>query len=102
MPGRLGKPPGSEFLKSLPRKDLRVESMELRAGPLQPQSAAAGKACCLELGWNHVEDPRAPRRGGLRIYNLKEVIEMTDDGTETGQSFLCVTYSITYEEEKDV
>jgi hypothetical protein len=49
-----------------------------------------------------VEDPRAPRRGGLCIYNLKEVIEMTDDGTETSQSFSCVTYPITYEEEKNV
>ena len=47
-----------------------------------------------------MEDPRAPRRGGLCI--LKEVIEMTDDNTETGQLFLRVTYPITYEEEKDV
>jgi hypothetical protein len=102
LTGQLGKPPGSEFLKSLTREDSRAESMELRDGPLQPQSAATGFACCLELGWNHVEDPRAPRRGGLCVYNLKEVIEMTDDDTETSQSFLHVTHPITYEEGKNV
>ena len=75
--------------------------MKLRDGPLQPQSAATGFACCLELGWNHVEDPRAPRRGGLFVCSWKEVIEMTDDDTGTVRMLRHIAYSITCEEENN-
>jgi hypothetical protein len=75
--------------------------MELRAGPLSPQSAAGRCSGRPNLGGTTWETPR-PKARGLCPYRREEVIEMTEDDTGTVSRRRVAGNPVTFEEGRDV